>query len=293
VVTFEDKAEIGTIAGGAAANVFTFNKDGSTVGTFTSGNAGTVIAGNGEVTITAALTDTSTNTVIIKNTKGVILTATNTIAANIKVTKAKIVGSTAGGGGVTIQSTATDIEVHDDESITVSGDGTIVAGASTNIITITKAVLGPGKYTGAAAALTLSGNAVITVKDGGTVNIAGTAVLKLTAGGDKVVLKEGGTLAVAAGAAIDDVAGSYTAARFGVYEASDTGFTTAKKTLVAGTVVTTTDGTGADSDIILGLIKFTLANSEAERDGEAAGGSAAAGSVKAGAATVVVFTGST
>jgi hypothetical protein len=208
----------------------------------------------------------------------------------------------------------TTLTVATDGSVAVAGSGKLtleeetsklIAGTSPNIVTLTKATLGTGTYTGGTDSLTLSGTngSVITVKEGGKADVAGTGKLLLTGASDKLVLQTNGTLAVAAGAKIDDANATpaFTSAKLGVYAVGDTSFSTAKATTVAGTgttsesphVLTAVSG-GTATNIILGLIQFTSATADSTIvSGTDADTAARVGFVKAGQNAVVVFTGST
>jgi hypothetical protein len=286
---------IGALTNTAAA---TFTFDGATtIGIFTPGEGGTTIAGAGAVTITTALSITGTNTVKITNTGGVTLSGETAtiIAPNLTVTKAKITGVAA---GVTIPG-STDITIPTGASIatTTETGSQIVAGGTDNKVTLTKATLGPGTYTGAADGLTLGATTEVTV-DAGEVKIAGAGVLKFNDTADStLILKAGAKLDVAVGGDITGNAHANVTLLVGT-SATPTEGTNKAVTKVAGppavwTVTTASEfsaGTGnANVPIVLGKIQFALTGgATAEAGGDATAG---AGTLTAGAGTALTLAG--
>ena len=297
-VTVKGAAKItGTLSNGAAATVFTFDGPTTVTGQFTPGAANTEIAGKGAVTFTAALGDTSANTVIIKNTGGVTLTAENTIADNVVATNVTIIG---GNTGVTIKSDGTALTVNSNESIIVPPTGgSIVAGASTDTVTITGATLKPGTYTGAATGLSTIGE--IEVAGAGKIDIAGNGDLALTAAATKVVLLAGATIDVkAATGKFGEATQTNTKVTVGTAAAP----TTPTKATVenSGTTWTvTTDITGTNISavgkrIFLGAFALDFdGTNDVEEDACIAStaneGTAAAGKIVAGTGTAITFIG--
>jgi hypothetical protein len=272
--------------------VFTFNGT-TTVDQFTSGNVGTIIDGTGEVTITKVLGPTTSNTVIIKNTGGVTLTAENTLAANLKATKATIVGD-VGGTGVTIKSDNASLTVPTGATITVSGTGSsIVAGGGNATVTITGATLKAGTYTAANNAtntLKLVAATEIEVADGGEVAIGTAGQIVFTADTSKISLLAGGSLVSSLGGTL--IKDSNTVANVKLIvgtTASPTTPTTAAVTTANTTEFTVTTGTGSGStDVTVANAKWTIATGAV--DTKAVSNTGTAGKLKAGAGTTLTLT---
>jgi hypothetical protein len=276
-----------------AEAAFTFGDATTVTGVLTPGAALT-IAGEGAVTHTASLGDTSTNNVIIKNTEGVTLTAANTLAANLVATKATIVGDTT--TGVTIDADATGaFTVPANAYITVPADGSIVAGASDNAITIAGAKLKPGTYTYTASGTKLSLGTTAEIEVDGGIEIAGAGDLELTLAATSVVFNENSYLDV------QDATGSF-----------GEGTQTNTKITVAGTLskakvekdaagdiwTVSADGTGTDisaaaSNIVLGTLALDFVGTSAVTNDPCANADTAAapGKLVTGTDTTITFIG--
>ncbi|MDR0637796.1 MAG: hypothetical protein LBG27_02655 [Spirochaetaceae bacterium] len=298
--TFAGKAvlTIGTLTDIASESEVVFNGPTTVTKMFTPGTSGAIIAGSGAVTFTAALGATTDNNVTVKNTGGVTLTAKNTIATNIDATKVTIKGSDT---GVIIDSDAASITVNASESITVPADGGVVAGGTTDKVTITGATLKPGTYTGTTGKLALSANTEIEVADNGAIEIAGTGDLNLTESTSKVVLNAGGAIDVKAATGKFGEA-TQTETKVTVGTAANPSTATKAAVVKADTVWTvTTDAAGTDisapaDKIILGTFAVDFAGtSNVDVDpciaATADSKTAAAGKLVAGAGTAITFIG--
>jgi hypothetical protein len=285
-----------------AESVATFNGVTTITGKVTPDSNSLAIAGTGAVTLAAA--PDLTNGLTIKNTAGVTLVEATTIAANIVATNVTIKGDAT--TGTVLKTGNIDLTVAEDNRITVTGEtAKIVAGGSSNKVTITGAVLKAGAYTGTDGKLSLGDTTEIEV-NGGQIVIAGSGELELTEVTSKVVLN--------ANSALDVLSVS---GKFGEATQEETKITVAaadvpatptkagvvKAPALAEWTVTTDGSTGVDisdaeSKIILGTFAVDFDGTSAVNADECVAATAdsktaAAGKLVAGAGTIITFTGST
>jgi hypothetical protein len=219
------------------------------------------------------------------------LKAETTIATNIKATNVTVKGDSSTGTAIN-SGAALTVGSASGNSIVVPADGSIVAGGTTNKVTITGATLKAGTYTAldnASATLTLAGNTEIEVADGGSVAIGTAGQIVFTDGASKISLLAGGSLtSSAAGTLIKATESNSNNVELSVMAA---GAATSAKVDTVGTVYTVTTATpGTAGSIIVGNAKWeTATNSTAISGQKATTPTAGAGTLKAGEGTTLIL----
>jgi hypothetical protein len=279
-----------TLTTGVGSQELTFGGV-TAIKTLANGHVGTIILGAGAVTIADALATTATNTVIVKNTAGVTLTAENTIAANLKATKAVVKGD--GSMGITIKDNAGTIVVPVGASIVVGEGASLVAGGSTGKITVTKSTLKAGTYSATDAStntLLLATSTELEVGAGGEIAIAAAGALAFTDGGSKVTILSGGKISAPSTGNITKTGAAVTDLRLKVATTALPG--TGTKSSATGSpnfVIVTEPTTGSVTACIVGKTSFSTANATTDIEGAVNGG--VDGSITAGAGTTLTIVG--